>query len=110
MHYKERVVHGTIQSEHIVQFFDTAESLADAVADFVSEGYGLGETLLLAITPAHWVLVAAILERRGVRSPPRWPAASSRSSTRARCSTSSCATSGRSLSCSTRRSAISCGV
>ena len=65
MNYKERVVHGTIQSEHIVQFFDTAESLADAVADFVGEGYGQGETLLLAITPEHWVLVAAILERRG---------------------------------------------
>ncbi len=63
--YKERVVRGNVQSEHIVQLFDTPESLADTVATFLQDGYTRGETLLLAITPRHWVLTAALLERGG---------------------------------------------
>ena len=65
MNYKERIVRGTVQTEHIVQFFDTSESLADVVAGFVHEGYTKGDTLLLAITPQHWVLTSALLERDG---------------------------------------------
>lgn len=52
-------------TEHIVQLFDTTESLAGAVAAFLYEGWQRGEHLLVVAKPAHWARASERLERRG---------------------------------------------
>jgi MEDS: MEthanogen/methylotroph, DcmR Sensory domain len=61
----EVVVRGQIASEHRVQLFDDAESLAGTVAAFLFEGWRLGEPLLVAARPAHWALISRDLAARG---------------------------------------------
>src|SRR2546427_6739926 len=51
---REKVVRGGLTSEHIVQFFDTRESLADSVAAFLAEGCRQGERLILLARPRKW--------------------------------------------------------
>jgi hypothetical protein len=62
MTVRERVVHGPIASEHIVQFFDGDDSRADCVAEFLAEGYREGEPSIVVATPANW---AGAVERLG---------------------------------------------
>jgi hypothetical protein len=56
---------GANPSEHVIQLFDTAESLASAVSAFLNEGWARGDHLLVVAKPAHWTRTAEELERRG---------------------------------------------
>jgi hypothetical protein len=47
--------------DHILQLFDTDDSLARTVADFLSAGASLDQTLLVVATPEHWSAIAAVL-------------------------------------------------
>ena len=61
---RERVRRGHIASEHLLQLFDTEESLANSVSAFLVEGFHKGETLLVVATPPHWMAIRqALLER-----------------------------------------------
>jgi hypothetical protein len=55
--------------EHIVQLFDTADSLANVVSQFLHEGWQHGDHLLVVAKPAHWARMSDRLERRGCRVP-----------------------------------------
>lgn len=57
----EKIVRGGVTSEHIVQFFDTRESLADSVAGFLAEGCRQGERLLVVARPRNWLAIAGAL-------------------------------------------------
>jgi hypothetical protein len=56
---------GTPLTEHIVQLFDTVDSLADVVSAFLNEGWLRGDHLLVMAKPAHWARTSERLERRG---------------------------------------------
>lgn len=49
-------------SDHFLQLFDTDESLARTVADFLAAGASLDQTLLVVATPEHWRAIAAALQ------------------------------------------------
>lgn len=51
--------------EHLLQLFDTPESLANVVSTFLHEGWEHGDNLLVAAKPAHWRVTSRRLERRG---------------------------------------------
>jgi hypothetical protein len=51
--------------EHVVQLFDTADSLANVVSAFLNEGWGRGDHLLVIAKPGHWAKTSDRLERRG---------------------------------------------
>ena len=53
------------RTEHIVQLFDTVDSLANVVSAFLKEGWDAGDYLLVAAKPGHWSRTADRLERRG---------------------------------------------
>jgi hypothetical protein len=55
----EKIVRGAVASEHIVQFFDSRESLANSVAAFLAEGCHQGERLLVVAKPANWLAITA---------------------------------------------------
>jgi hypothetical protein len=61
MTQKERVVRGDVSSSHVVQFFDTATSLAEGVAQFLAEGFTANETLLVVARARNWDAIAACL-------------------------------------------------
>ena len=65
VHNAERVFRGCITSKHIVQLFDTSETLTDGVATFLSDGFQAGETLLVVARPTNWKAIAKTLEKRG---------------------------------------------
>src|SRR5262245_26883277 len=50
------------RSEHIVQFFDSRESLANSVAAFLAEGCRQGERLLVVARPRNWLAIASALK------------------------------------------------
>jgi hypothetical protein len=52
-------------AEHIVQLFDSAESLGDSVASFLHEGLVAGANLLVLAKPAHVEAIADALLVRG---------------------------------------------
>jgi hypothetical protein len=54
--------------EHLLQLFDSEESLAGAVAGFLHEGHQAGDQLLVCMTPLHWAAVASELRSRGVET------------------------------------------
>jgi hypothetical protein len=62
---REIVIRGNLVSEHVIQLFDTADTRADAVAAFLSEGYRIGDTLLVVISRDHWDRVASRLQADG---------------------------------------------
>lgn len=66
MTVRERVVRGSIASEHIVQFFDTDESRAECVAAFLAEGYRQGEPAIVVARPGNWAGTVARLEDHGI--------------------------------------------
>ncbi len=66
MTVRERFVKGSIASEHIVQFFDSDESRAECVAEFLAEGFRLGEPAIVVAKPANWVNAVEQLESRGI--------------------------------------------
>jgi hypothetical protein len=59
------LVRGGLMSEHIVQFFDTRESLADSVAAFLAEGVRQAERLLVVAKPRNWLAIADRLRAGG---------------------------------------------
>jgi len=65
VHNAERVFRGCISSKHIVQLFDTSDTLADGVATFLADGFRAGDALLVVARAAHWRSIADRLERRG---------------------------------------------
>jgi hypothetical protein len=66
MTVRERVVHGRVSSEHVVQFFDSDESRAECVATFLAEGYHLGEPAIVSARPGNWAAMVEHLELLGV--------------------------------------------
>jgi hypothetical protein len=66
--YQERVRRNR-PTEHIVQLFDTVNSLANAVSTFLNEGWQRGDHLLVVAKPVHWALTSERLERRGCPVP-----------------------------------------
>jgi hypothetical protein len=63
--HRERVLRGTVSSEHLVHLFDEAESLVSVVSEFLISGWRRGDSLLVVARPAHWALTAPELELRG---------------------------------------------
>jgi hypothetical protein len=66
MTVRECVVRGAIASEHIVQFFDSDESRAECVAQFLADGYRLGQPAIVVAKPANWSGVVDQLTNQGV--------------------------------------------
>ena len=54
------------QFEHIVELFDSPESLGEAVARFFVDGLSSGDNLLMAAKPVHVQAVADAMNRRGL--------------------------------------------
>jgi hypothetical protein len=69
MTVRECVVRGHIASDHIVQFFDSDESRAECVAEFLATGLRLQEPAVVVARPANWSSTVEQLEARGVRVP-----------------------------------------
>lgn len=63
---RERVRRGPIASEHLLQLFDTDESLADSVSTFLAEGFAHGESLLVVATAPHWSAIRYEMLAKGV--------------------------------------------
>src|SRR5688572_27634820 len=66
MSVRECVVRGAITSEHIVQFFDSDESRAECVAQFLADGYRLGEPAIVVAKASNWYRVVEQLKTLGV--------------------------------------------
>ena len=62
---EEKGLYTGTRSEHIVQFFDSRESLADSVAAFLAEGCRQGERLLVIAKPRNWLAIATALKNGG---------------------------------------------
>lgn len=60
-----RVVRRAAAHEHILQLFDTPDSLGNVVSAFLYEGWEAGEHLLVLAKPRHWGRIADRLARRG---------------------------------------------
>jgi hypothetical protein len=73
MAHSEHVVHGPHASEHVVQLFDSTESLATIVTAFLRAGIDAGDNLLVVAREANWIhmhraLVDAGLDVDALRS------------------------------------------
>src|SRR5829696_8670517 len=66
MSVRERVSQADVGSDHIVQFFDSDESRAECVADFLAQGYRAGEPAIVVARPHNWTSVYELLEARGI--------------------------------------------
>lgn len=53
-------------SEHIVQFFDSDESRAECVAEFLAEGIASGEPAIIVARRTNWAATLELLNGRGV--------------------------------------------
>jgi len=65
MTHRERVLHGDVASEHLVQLFDEPDSRVEAVAAFLYRGWLAGAPLLVVARPINWALIGARLEVMG---------------------------------------------
>ncbi len=65
MHHRRSGTRRNVSTEHIIQLFDTAESLANVVSAFLNEGWQRGDSLVVVAKPAHWTRTSERLERRG---------------------------------------------
>jgi hypothetical protein len=61
-----RVATGNFRGAHLMQLFDSDESLADAVSAYLYDGFALGETLLAVMDEQRWYAVAMRLSARGM--------------------------------------------
>ena len=66
MTVRDRVVRSAVTSEHIVQFFDSDESRAECVAQFIADGYRLGEPAIVVARPSNWTGVVEQLKNLGI--------------------------------------------
>ena len=62
--HHERVLRGSVVSEHIVHLFDEPKSLVDTVATYLFEGWRGGDTLLVVARASHWALASVELAAR----------------------------------------------
>ena len=62
--HHERVVRGSVASEHLIHLFDEPESLVDTVATYLDDGWRRGDTLLVAARTGHWALTSVELAAR----------------------------------------------
>lgn len=62
---QETATRRAVVHEHILQFFDTRDSLGNVVSAFLHEGWEHGEHLLVIAKPRHWTRIADRLARRG---------------------------------------------
>jgi hypothetical protein len=62
---QRRVLRRGPTNEHILQLFDTPESLANVVSAYLNEGWEAGEPLLVIAKPRHWSRISDRLTRRG---------------------------------------------
>jgi hypothetical protein len=60
-----RVTRRAVVHDHILQLFDTPDSLGNVVSAFLNEGWDAGEHLLVIAKPRHWTRIADRLARRG---------------------------------------------
>jgi MEDS: MEthanogen/methylotroph, DcmR Sensory domain len=65
MTQKERLLRGNVHSEHIVQFFDSAESLATGVSRFIGEALDDGCTVIAVVRGRNWPPIKHELQARG---------------------------------------------
>ena len=65
VHKSERVIRGCITSKHIVQLFDTSDTLAEGVSTFLIDGFQPTDKQLVVARPKHWKSIADRLELRG---------------------------------------------
>ena len=65
MKYKERIVRGCPLSDHIVQFFDSVESVAHSVSTFLIRSYEADQNLLVVAKPQHWKCIEPLLRAAG---------------------------------------------
>lgn len=63
--HHERVVRGSVASEHLVHLFDEQHSLVDTVATYLHAGWQRGDSLIVAARPGHWALTSVELRARG---------------------------------------------
>jgi hypothetical protein len=63
--HRECVVRGAVSSEHVVQLFDTPESLGDAVGSFFHDGLAEGGRLLLVAKRENARRIGTALRARG---------------------------------------------
>jgi hypothetical protein len=52
--------------EHAVQLFDSDESVADAVAHFLRDGFKLGESMMVIVGDGRWSLIVDRLTALGI--------------------------------------------
>ena len=62
--HHERLVRGSVVSEHLVHLFDEPTSLVDTVTTFLFEGWRRGDSLLVAARASHWALTSVELTAR----------------------------------------------
>jgi len=67
--HHESSARGNVSTEHIIQLFDTADSLASVVSAFLHEGWQRGDHLVVVAKPGHWARTSQRLERRGCPVP-----------------------------------------
>lgn len=65
MAHQDRRLRREAAREHILQLFDTANSLANVVSAFLNEGWEHGESLLVIAKPQHWKSITKRLGKRG---------------------------------------------
>ena len=63
--HRERVLRGTVVSEHVVQLFDAPDSLAAGVSAYLLDGCARDDNLLVIARPANWSLISVALEVHG---------------------------------------------
>ena len=63
--HHERVVRGSVVSEHLVHLFDEPKSLVDTVATYLCDGWRRGDALLVAARASRWAPTSAELTARG---------------------------------------------
>jgi hypothetical protein len=67
--HRERVIHGTVVSEHLVQLFDESESLIAGVSTFLFDAWKRGDHLLVIARASNWAMTAPELEAQGCPVP-----------------------------------------
>jgi len=63
--HRERVVRGSVVSEHLIHLFNEPRSLVDTVTTHLYEGWRRGDRLLVAARACHWALASIELVARG---------------------------------------------
>ena len=65
VHKSERVVRGCITSKHIVQLFDSSDTLANGVSAFLTDNFQPNDKQLVVARPKHWKSISDQLQLRG---------------------------------------------